>query len=559
MQLIPFLLLLLTSFGGFNGIEYETMCTSNACFTVHMEKVSFFKANQSCFDDGGYLMTVRDKEEEAILHSLLSLIRKDKSQQFWIGLKLYRGDCVLADKPLRGFKWVSGEEDSHYSNWNKEPVDTCTERCVRVSYNSLDDDQPKWSAGACKGPSFSVCKFYFKGMCNALHLSGSGHISYTAPFSAEPLQSKMKSLPLGTYAKVTCSDRQSHFSMCVKSDEKYQWTVPGPFCRTEHRECAHINGGCEHICHQYSDEVKCLCHQGYTLEDNGLSCQAEDLCDMDTCEYECIVGESGHICKCPTGFELEGNQRNCSDIDECQQSHLCGKHTCVNTPGSYMCLCQNGYELVNGNCRDLDECTHSKCSHGCINTVGSFSCYCKDGFTLSDDGFSCVDINECETERCHLKCVNTEGSFICRCPGGFHVHASGKNCTPDVTYETLNDLVGPENEANIFEIVSMTTMTSQRVTTHTDTPLPRTAPTSPSNASLFASTKVVNSRVLICVLGSVIPLLLLVTVTLTIAVVRCHRSKKEAKKSATDSYCWVSSGFDPRLEKLYESILTDDL
>ncbi|XP_061700592.1 complement component C1q receptor-like [Syngnathoides biaculeatus] len=555
MPLIFQLLLLITGFGGFNGVRDETMCTLNACYTVYMEKVSFDKANQRCFHNGGYLMTLRNKEEEEILHSLLLLIQKNNSQQFWIGLKLHRGDCVLADKPLRGFKWVSGEADSQYSNWNKDPVDTCTERCVRVSYNSPDEDQLTWTAGACKGPLFSVCKFYFKGMCSALHLLGSGYISYMAPFSEDPLESEMKSLPLGTYAKVSCTDQQEHFSVCIQKNEIYQWTVPGPFCQPENVKCAQNNGGCEHICQQDSDQVKCICNQGYDLEDNGLSCKIQDVCTSDTCEYECIVGELEHICICPIGFELDANLHNCSDIDECQESDACSTHFCINTAGSYMCACREGFRMNQGNCHDLDECVHSKCSQSCLNTIGSFSCCCEKGFTLSEDGYSCEDINECATVRCPLKCINTEGSFICGCPEGFHVHSTGTKCTPDVTDARGYESVGQETPGNITETVPMTTGEPQTISTPKDMPVPLT----PSNTSLYASAKVVNSRVLICVLGSVIPLLLLVTVTLTIAVVRCRRLRKEAKKSATDSYCWVSSGFNPRLEKLYESILTDDL
>ncbi|CAB1428649.1 unnamed protein product [Pleuronectes platessa] len=110
---------------------------SNTCFTIHMDKVSFAMAQENCVHNGGNLMTIRDTEEENVLRSLLSQIkgqRQDKGLEFWIGLKLNRGKCVLADKTLRGFMWASGEEDSQYSNWGEEPVSTCTERCVRVSY-----------------------------------------------------------------------------------------------------------------------------------------------------------------------------------------------------------------------------------------------------------------------------------------------------------------------------------------------------------------------------------------------------------------------------------------
>ncbi|XP_061889757.1 complement component C1q receptor-like [Entelurus aequoreus] len=551
-------LLLITRFGGFLGIGYETMCTSNACFTLHTQKVSFDKADRSCFDNGGYLMTVKDKEEDHHLHSLLSLVQQDKHFKFWIGLKLHKGDCVLADKPLRGFKWISGGGDPHFSNWEKEPVDTCTERCVRITYNPTGENTLKWTAGPCKTPAFYVCKFYFKGMCDALLLSGSGRISYTAPFSEEPLQAEITSLPLGTYAKVTCGAQESHFSVCMRSNDEYQWTVQGPFCETEKGKCAVNNGGCEHLCLQDSDQVRCLCNQGFTIEEDGRSCKPQGVCAADACEYECSAGESGPVCKCPDGFKLEANLRNCSDTDECQQPHACPDHWCVNTHGSYVCACKDGFQMLHGKCLDLDECAHSECEHGCLNTLGSFFCYCQDGFTLSADGYSCTDVDECTAERCHFECVNTEGSFRCVCPGGLRADTTGTDCVPDVTDAPLHELKGQATHATVTETVSTMAVEIQR-STPADVALPHVPTVTPSNASLAASAKAASSRVLICVLGSVLPLLLLVLATMTVAIVRCSRARKEAKKTATDGYCWVSSGLDPRLEKLYESILTDDL
>ena len=41
---------------------------------------------------------------------------------------------------------------------------------------------------------------------------------------------------------------------------------------------------------------------------------------------------------------------------------------------------------------DIDECQSSNggCGHICMNSDGSFACLCRQGFTLSMDGFSCI-------------------------------------------------------------------------------------------------------------------------------------------------------------------------
>jgi len=38
---------------------------------------------------------------------------------------------------------------------------------------------------------------------------------------------------------------------------------------------------------------------------------------------------------------------------------------------------------------DIDECTLSPCQHTCENTPGSFVCSCNDGYQLSSNGRTC--------------------------------------------------------------------------------------------------------------------------------------------------------------------------
>lgn len=550
----------------FSRAEHQTLCTSNACFTLHLNAVSFDKARSNCNDNGGYLMTIRNREEEDVLRALLSETpEEEKPLKIRIGLKLLRESCVISHAVLKGFKWVSGEEDSLYANWGKEPKSTCHERCVSVTYHPMGHNQIKWIDGSCNKEAPYVCMFYFQGMCSALTLLGHGQITYTAPFSKESQNYQMKSLPVGTYADITCSDQEPLYSLCSKThNNHYAWSNPGPFCQND-RSCTVKNGGCEHVCNQEGDEVICSCRDGYELNKDGLSCNLKNLCFEDTCQYQCIMGETGFTCLCPLGLELESDKRTCMDIDECLEREVCGDHMCINTEGSYSCKCKEGFEMIDGECKDVDECRSSRCEHTCLNHLGSFSCQCYDGFELSEDGQLCEDIDECLVDSCTFECVNTRGSFLCVCPIGFQLDRDGE-CFPTVVpSESLPEFPSESStvlvQENFTESFS-STVELQHESPHTNTPeINVTDNHEKVDASLATSpSKSTNNRVIICVLGSVIPLVVLVGVTLGILIYRCSQVKKEAKKNTTaDGYCWVPSGLDPRLEKLYESIPTDDL
>ncbi|XP_037550782.1 complement component C1q receptor [Nematolebias whitei] len=557
-MLMILLLQLIYSFQSLLGAEHETLCTSDACFTLHHEELNFEKAQQNCQDNGGNLMTLRDQNEES---KLLELVKTHHSKRLkiWIGLKRNKKECMLADKTLKGFKWISGEEDSQYSNWKKEPTSTCVERCVKVDYTSSDPNQLQWTEAACKTSAFYACKFSFRGMCNPLSLLGTENIEYVAPFSIEPLKSTIQLLPKGTFAVIFCGKQELGYSVCNDVNNTYNWSEPGPFCQLEKLNCGINNGGCEHLCLQEADDARCFCKEGFELEEDMFSCRLMDLCGPNSCEHQCVMGESGINCRCPSGFELSENQYNCSDIDECQ-SEICQDHVCVNTDGSYRCVCKDGYEMVDGECRDDDECASSGCEYDCWNNNGSVSCFCSEGFVLSQDGHSCEEVNNCVSNPClsEFTCISTVGSFMC-------INQMKTNVSTETAH--VSTPAAPsfeETQDNFPESLTRATVELQHQSPHTDAPhvdLVNVTDHDYSNQSLATNqTKSGNSKVIICILGSVIPVLLLLTLTLVIILFRCSRTKKEVKKKTTaDGYCWVSSGLDPRLEKLYESILTDDL
>ncbi|KAL6036660.1 hypothetical protein STEG23_005378 [Scotinomys teguina] len=114
---------------------------------------------------------------------------------------------------------------------------------------------------------------------------------------------------------------------------------------------------------------------------------------------ECVNQTS---CRCKTGFISSGEELitkvtdSCDDINEClQRGVICGPYaTCHNSPGSYNCSCNPGYQLRSGEeyfanksentCQDVDECSSGqrKCHNStiCINTQGSYKCRCRPGW-----------------------------------------------------------------------------------------------------------------------------------------------------------------------------------
>ncbi|XP_076583657.1 EGF-containing fibulin-like extracellular matrix protein 1 isoform X3 [Chaetodon auriga] len=121
--------------------------------------------------------------------------------------------------------------------------------------------------------------------------------------------------------------------------------------------------------------------------------------------------------QCPIGFSPD-EFNYCRDVNECVPSSPC-QHLCYNLPGSFMCQCEQGYELTPDqlSCQDVDECLLSSymCQWQCVNQPGSYSCVCPEGYQLQGTRM-CQDINECETgPNCseNQVCWNYFGGYRC--------------------------------------------------------------------------------------------------------------------------------------------------
>ncbi|OCT84659.1 fibulin-7 [Xenopus laevis] len=157
------------------------------------------------------------------------------------------------------------------------------------------------------------------------------------------------------------------------------------------------------------------------------------------------VGHEIHFL-CDPGYHLVGSEtRTCSKNQTWSgEAALCtGEQVSVTNASSLQpakcssfqstrhCTCDPGYLIQPGAlCQDVDECSMFQknaeakiCVHECINTAGSYLCVCPEGYVLNPHQNTCQDIDECSLEQNSCPrgglCVNLYGGFICvqpECP-----------------------------------------------------------------------------------------------------------------------------------------------
>ncbi|NXC01319.1 PROS protein, partial [Orthonyx spaldingii] len=137
---------------------------------------------------------------------------------------------------------------------------------------------------------------------------------------------------------------------------------------------------------------------------------------------DCIDGQATYTCVCKAGWRGQ----NCEeDINECEDFNGGCSQRCSNFPGSFRCLCEDGY-FMHSNKRDCGEETINESKRSLIGEGFFFDSH---SIIFSVDVCVCY-IDECAENICAQLCVNSPGSYSCYCDGkkGFKLSKDMKNC-----------------------------------------------------------------------------------------------------------------------------------
>ena len=105
-------------------------------------------------------------------------------------------------------------------------------------------------------------------------------------------------------------------------------------------------------CYETQEKSRCDCVDNNDKNSTNQTCNFINMCnitDKEPCaafHEACVLSVENYFCYCKTGYKLTNEISSCRDIDECAEKlHKCGSNAiCLNTAGSYVCVCGKDYE-----------------------------------------------------------------------------------------------------------------------------------------------------------------------------------------------------------------------
>ncbi|XP_067895395.1 complement component C1q receptor-like [Heterodontus francisci] len=256
----------------------QRFCNGGLCYSLHWDGGSFLHAKKLCEDKKGILTTMKSQAEAENIRQLLATNVKVTPQlhHLWIGLRRKTKQCYFAEKPLRGFFWVNGNDHSTYSSWIQEPQPTCThERCVQLQVNFTNQIQLKWKTSSCgKEKDGFICKYE---MCESLNPEV-GKVVYKTPHQSE--SSFFSGVPGGSVAIISCINGKSIALKCELQIGEMKWSSSRnleSLCNSCWEKTN--DGSCRNGCFPSHEDFFCYCDKGFLVDLQQSKCVPEGALD----------------------------------------------------------------------------------------------------------------------------------------------------------------------------------------------------------------------------------------------------------------------------------------
>ncbi|KAM9355355.1 latent-transforming growth factor beta-binding protein 2-like [Pholidichthys leucotaenia] len=128
------------------------------------------------------------------------------------------------------------------------------------------------------------------------------------------------------------------------------------------------------------------------------------------------VMENGQV-ECSKGFKRM-NLTHCQDINECRLPGICKNAECLNTKGSYRCLCKPGYMLDTDRVHCVSDKAFSNQKGLCYRSVSAGSCSLPLGQHLTKQICCCSRVGKAWGSRCDRCPLPGSDHFKEICPAG---------------------------------------------------------------------------------------------------------------------------------------------
>lgn len=306
-------------------------------YTINQIKASFDQATENC--SPGVLTTLATKQEVTDVIGLISkLVLHQRKFTFWIGLKKAKNECVVPALPLKGFKWTEdGSEESQMISWMVEPQDTCTTtRCaaLRGEFHGSTVTSLGLIAVSCKSTFGFICKL----RDGQTRQTSEDRKTTVKPAALEPVTPEPK-LAAPEPSKQATPEPEHPTSRPEQENDLNLTTRPDPGSGSGPASGSDL---CHHptvpgsrsitLDPKNSSRIQVECWSTGLLE---LRCWGHPtmwrLIDNSPANFTTICQP------CSNGFRKD-TSGNCVDINECSSGVPC-RHTCLNTEGSYRCIC----------------------------------------------------------------------------------------------------------------------------------------------------------------------------------------------------------------------------